>query len=91
MHSNEEIVEEMKQLLNRQQPLTQEDYISFLESFPNEMRVSLQMLTLFKQNGMQIDDRICEKFGFMDFDRNNHLRCMYERILMLKMLRDENH
>lgn len=84
------IIYVLKKYFGRSKPLTQQDYINFLKLFHDDMKTSFQLLIMFKQNGMKIDDRICEKFDMLDFDRNNHVRCLYERVLMLKMLQDQH-
>ena len=56
------------------------------------MKTSVQILMMFRQNGMKIDDRICEKFEMVNLgidDDTNYVRCYYERVLMLRMLQEQ--
>jgi hypothetical protein len=82
---------ELKKYFSRSKPLTQQDYITFLNKLRNvsAAKTSVQILMMFNQNGMKIDDRICEDFENFQAKSVNYVRCLYERVLMLKMLQHQ--
>merc|ERR1712098_414525 len=85
--------EELKKYFRRSKPSTQKDYINFLNKLRNvrEAKTSVQLLMMFHQNGMKIDDRICEHVDCENYPAAsvNYVRCLYERVLMLKMFQNQ--